>query len=79
VVAFAGDTVSHVWFVLAVKFTAPVELLTAIVWEAGGDPPRPCEKDNELGAALMVVFVLDTVNVTGTEVVMVPAVMVIEP
>ena len=56
VVAFVGATLSHVEPVLtlAVKLVAPLELLTAIVWEAGAAPPRPCENDNELGAALIV-------------------------
>ena len=79
VVELVGATLSHVELALAVKLVAPLVLLTAIVWEAGADPPTVCEKDNEPGAALMVGFVLDTVNATGTEVVMVPAVMVIEP
>jgi hypothetical protein len=76
VVALGGATVSQVAFEPAVKLVAPLELLTAIVWEAGAAPPCVCENDNDAGAAVMVELALDTVNVTGTEMLADPAVTV---
>jgi hypothetical protein len=78
-VALAGATVSQVAFELAVKLVAPLELLIAIVWEAGADPLCVCENDNDAGVAVTVELAPDTVNVTGTEMVDDPAVMVMAP
>jgi ABC-type iron transport system FetAB permease component len=78
VVAFAGATASQVEFELAVKAVAPLELSTRIVCEAGAAPPSVCENDNNAGVAVRDVG-LDTVSVTGTERVAVPAVTVIAP
>jgi len=52
VVELVGVTLSHVELALAVKLVAPLVLLTAIVWEAGADPPTVCENDRELGVAV---------------------------
>jgi hypothetical protein len=80
VAALVGATLSHVEpeLALAVKLAAPLALLTAIVCEAGADPPSPCENDNDVGAVVIAGVGLDIVNVTGTEVVVVPAVIVME-
>jgi hypothetical protein len=78
-VALGGAIVSQVAGELAVKLVAPLELLTAIVWEAGAAPPCVCVNNNDAGAAVMVELAPDTVNVTGTEMVDDPAVMVMAP
>ena len=76
VVPFAGVTTSQVAFELAVNALDPPA--TATVCEAGAAPPAVCENDNDAGVAESVTA-LDSVSVTGTERVAVPAVIVIVP
>jgi hypothetical protein len=63
----------------AVKYAPPFESFTKSVWEAGAGPPGACENDNDAGVAVRVEVPPDTVNVTGTEMVDDPAVMVMAP
>jgi hypothetical protein len=77
VVAFPGATESQVVFEVAVKAVAVPVLVIFKVCADGAVPPIACENDNDAGVA--VSDAADTVSVTGTMRVVVPAVTVIAP
>ena len=78
VVALPGATESQFAFEAAVKAVAVPVLVMFRVCAAGAVPPVACENDKDAGVAVSD-GALDTVSVTGTVRVVVPAVTVIAP
>ena len=78
-VPFAGCTANHPKFELAVKAVAPLAPSTRMVCGGGFDLPSVWENDKDVGVTIIVDAASDTVKVTGTIMVVVPAVIVTEP
>ena len=75
-----GVTLIQLTFELTVRVATPTMLSTWTVCETGVAPPSVCKNDKEAGDAVIVgVGAGATVSVTGTEMVVAPAVTVTEP